>query len=447
MKNVFLFLLLIMGIVSFGQTGKTCTVCPPSLNGVTTGWVLTDSAGHAKWQVVGGGGAGSFWKTTGNSGTTAGTNFIGTTDNVSFSFRVNNVASGFMDADNTGNTSFGYSSMLDPANSFTNTAFGKFTLSIVTIGSGNNAFGGTALGDNTEGNNNVAIGTNSLTSNVTGNANIGTGNNSLSNNVDGGGNVGVGDGSLGGNISGSNNTGIGNNALNSTTGTGNIGIGYNANVSGGFDNSLAFGSISLNNSNQIGFSDNYTTLYLNLNTGSSASVLTNDGSGNASWTTNNPTQLNGVSAAGYLLKSDSSSTYATKSFVQNSYATTATTSTIVASADLTAQAAGGTITTYNTASTGTYRVGGYVNVTAIVTNVITLKVTYTDENSGSVTQIIPLTLAATGAVSTTATIVGNNSATDIQIRVKTGTTITVLTTATGVGSETFDTGVTIEKMR
>jgi hypothetical protein len=121
---------------------------------------------------------------------------------------------------------------------------------------------------------------------------------------------------------------------------------------------------------------------------------------------------------------------------------------IKASADLTAQTADvSSIATFTPSADGTFRIGAYVNVTAIVTNVITLKVTYTDENSNAVTQIIPLTLAATGAVGTTATVVGNNSATDIQIRCKSGSAITVLTTATGVGSETYDVGATIEQLR
>ena len=39
-----------------------------------------------EWASGGGGG----WSLTGNAGTTAGTNFVGTTDNVAFEIRVNN---------------------------------------------------------------------------------------------------------------------------------------------------------------------------------------------------------------------------------------------------------------------------------------------------------------------------------------------------------------------
>ncbi|NJL59355.1 MAG: hypothetical protein HC887_06635, partial [Desulfobacteraceae bacterium] len=54
----------------------------------TAGYVLTaDASGNATWQAAGGSG----WSLTGNAGTVDGTNFIGTTDNVPFDIRVNNV--------------------------------------------------------------------------------------------------------------------------------------------------------------------------------------------------------------------------------------------------------------------------------------------------------------------------------------------------------------------
>jgi hypothetical protein len=54
----------------------------------TAGYVLTSDAGGAgTWQAVG---AGSTWGLTGNSGTTAGTDFIGTSDNVALELKVNN---------------------------------------------------------------------------------------------------------------------------------------------------------------------------------------------------------------------------------------------------------------------------------------------------------------------------------------------------------------------
>ncbi len=81
MKQVIIFLLLIISVVVNSQSiGSRCAVCPPSLHGVSTGWVLTDSAGVPRWQVLPINDTINEWSLTGNSGTTAGTNFIGTTD-------------------------------------------------------------------------------------------------------------------------------------------------------------------------------------------------------------------------------------------------------------------------------------------------------------------------------------------------------------------------------
>ena len=50
----------------------------------STGQVLTQTAGGPAWQT------GGFWGLTGNAGTVAGTNFVGTTDNIGLDFRTNN---------------------------------------------------------------------------------------------------------------------------------------------------------------------------------------------------------------------------------------------------------------------------------------------------------------------------------------------------------------------
>jgi len=42
--------LLFFYVACIAQPSQRCPVCPPSLNGVTNGWVLTDSSGHAVWQ-------------------------------------------------------------------------------------------------------------------------------------------------------------------------------------------------------------------------------------------------------------------------------------------------------------------------------------------------------------------------------------------------------------
>ncbi len=81
-----------------------------------------------------------FWKITGNAGTTAGTNFLGTTDNINLVFKRNSVQAGLLDASNT--------------------AFGVGALSAVTTGANNTALGVNALSTNTIGGNNIAVGYN-----------------------------------------------------------------------------------------------------------------------------------------------------------------------------------------------------------------------------------------------------------------------------------------------
>jgi len=57
-----------------------------SPNNVTPGYYYWDGA---KWIAFGGSG-GKDWSLTGNAGTVVGTNFLGTTDNVSLAFKTNN---------------------------------------------------------------------------------------------------------------------------------------------------------------------------------------------------------------------------------------------------------------------------------------------------------------------------------------------------------------------
>lgn len=84
MKYLLTTLIIFYSLFCDAQVSSRCPVCPPSLNGVTDGWCLVDSAGKAVWQPCGGSGAGNFWKTTGNANTDSITNFIGTTDGTPF---------------------------------------------------------------------------------------------------------------------------------------------------------------------------------------------------------------------------------------------------------------------------------------------------------------------------------------------------------------------------
>lgn len=106
----------------------------------------------------------------------------------------------------------------------------------------------------------------------------------------------------------------------------------------------------------------------------------------------------------------------------------------VASNDLTAQTAPGTVVTL-TPITSTYEVGGYVNVQSISTDVLQMQITYHDENNQPQTFSFP-TISAPSATSYS----------PIIIRVLAGNPITLKTiNSTGGGTETFDAGGFIRK--
>ena len=89
------------------------------------------------------------WLLTGNRGTNAAINFLGTKDAQPLVFKVNNKKSGYIDFDaSTANTGFGYQSLLRNA-SINNTAFGYNTLSYNTNGQYNTAIGSYSLYLNT----------------------------------------------------------------------------------------------------------------------------------------------------------------------------------------------------------------------------------------------------------------------------------------------------------
>ena len=92
-----------------------------------------------------------------------------------------------------------------------NTAGGTSALSSLTTGASSTAFGFEALFNNTAGNTNTAMGVDALPANTSGSEN-----------------VAVGVGALFDNIAGGRNTAISRSALRHSTGTKNIGIGYQA---------------------------------------------------------------------------------------------------------------------------------------------------------------------------------------------------------------------------
>ena len=190
--------------------------------------------------------SGNGWALTGNVGTTA-ANFIGTTDNMPFNFKVNNQKAGTIDPV-SGNAAIGYRSLLNNTTGGSNIAIGMDALHNNTSGSGNTAIGQEALRDNTTASVNTAVGIGTLTSNTVGDGNTAIGNGALGNNTTGHSNTATGIAALQNNISGNGNEALGDRALYSnTSGNNNIAIGGSAlyyNTTG-YDNN-AIGNAALN---------------------------------------------------------------------------------------------------------------------------------------------------------------------------------------------------------
>jgi len=176
--------------------------------------------------------ANSVWNLTGNAGTTAGTNFIGTTDNKDVVFKRSGIQSGLL--------------------GFNNTSFGLLALNAATTGINNVAIGISALAANTSGGNNTATGISALANNTTGTSNTATGGSALMLNTTGGSNTATGVSALNSNTTGGNNTAIGSSALvANTTGVNNVAIGFNAGY--GDDSSTANQSVIDNNALFLGY--------------------------------------------------------------------------------------------------------------------------------------------------------------------------------------------------
>ena len=232
-----------------------------------------------------------FWKLGGNYSLDS-TKYLGTNDSTSLYFSVVGKRAGRISRDSAGVVSFGkYSAVATTGGS--NTAFGWSALRSTTTGNDNTAIGNSALKYST-GNQNTAIGARALSSLVTGSANVAIGRTSLQmaanvsstvaigtqamqNRVSGAENTAIGHTALGADTSGGNNTavgssamrfhiggsdntavgrsaliratsgsqntGIGSMALDSVTGSNNIGIGYQARV----PNNAASNQIRLGN--------------------------------------------------------------------------------------------------------------------------------------------------------------------------------------------------------
>jgi hypothetical protein len=229
----------------------------------TTGQVL--SYNGSNWQPTAT--AGSGWSLTGNAGTSAGTNFIGTTDTQSLVIKVNNQRSAKIDWAAYSPTSFGYQALnVNTAN--TNTGFGYQALKLNTIGSGNVAMGTYALTSNIVGEYNTAIGSQSLYNNID-SYNTAVGTQTLMNNTTGFWNTAIGNQALYFNTTGSRNVSVGGSSLGNTTGSYNVGVGWatlSNNSTGNYNTAIGY------NANMFGCCPNLSnTMELGYNSGVTSS--------------------------------------------------------------------------------------------------------------------------------------------------------------------------------
>ena len=265
------------------------------------------------------------WSLTGNTGTSAATNFLGTTDNVDIVFKRNNFRAGFIgDAtydgsfnSNNGNTSLGANSLVNPTvnigsqTGVRNTALGTNVMPVLTSGQRNTGIGDFSLFSNTSGTENTAIGSGALFSNTISSGHVAVGRNALTSyngpNTASIGNTAVGFAALRNTINGISNTAIGFEALRNTTGSGSVGIGYQAgrletgsnklyieNSNADANNALVYGEfdtniVRVNGTLQISNPASAPGYALPIVRGTSGQVLQTDGVGGTSWANSNNT--------------------------------------------------------------------------------------------------------------------------------------------------------------
>ncbi|OYU79902.1 MAG: hypothetical protein CFE23_11645 [Flavobacterium sp. BFFFF1] len=209
-----------------------------TVSGKSPGFYYWDNP-NVSWKSLGTG-----WLLTGNAGTTAGTNFLGTTDNVDLEINRNSTHAGFIALTSVG---FGVGSLPRTSTGSSNAALGTDALSLNSSGSNNTAVGRSALKANTTGNQNTATGNTALLKNIDGVRNTGEGYASLSENVDGIDNTGIGVYAIANNVSGDENTAVGYKAGHSSTGDSNTVVGsFAMNAASSGDCNTAMGDHALN---------------------------------------------------------------------------------------------------------------------------------------------------------------------------------------------------------
>jgi len=222
---------------------ETYSAATPAPN---AGTIITGSTGSTG--STGADGALTAWGRTGNAGTVAGTNFIGTTDAVGLRVKTNSI------------DRWGFSA-------FTSKLTNYDVLSNYFIGGGNDVATGTfnvgiasdALAGVSTGELNIAIGDQSLSATTSGGVNVGIGSSALADNLTGSGNIGIGASALVGDGTGTanENTAIGNFAgqnVSLAIGDSNTFLGSHTTADlAGITNATAVGAnVTLSQSNTIG---------------------------------------------------------------------------------------------------------------------------------------------------------------------------------------------------
>jgi hypothetical protein len=113
------------------------------------------------------------WGTLGNAGLKEGESFIGTTDAVGLSFKVNNYKSGLIDI-SRGNLFLGYRAAQNSI-AYNSVVLGSLAMQKASTSGNNISIGFQSMFNNESGGHNVGIGTGSLVNNISGNNNVAIG--------------------------------------------------------------------------------------------------------------------------------------------------------------------------------------------------------------------------------------------------------------------------------
>lgn len=250
-----------------------------------TAWVWLSDATNADT---------TAWKITGNNNITA-ARFLGTTNDSTLHFRVNNQPSGRIDSINL-NTGFGYGTLrhLNYSGGLagkTNSAFGYRAMDSTTTGFYNNAFGYNAMLSNKNGWDNSAFGNEAMKANTSGTANTAFGAGTLFLNTTGTYNTAIGWIAGFNNTTAWHNTVLGAGALrtNATT-DGNTAVGVNALMdhrTNPFNTAIGFEALQYDTSGWLNTAVGWRSMWKNLkgqeNTAIGVGSLEQDTSGN--WNT------------------------------------------------------------------------------------------------------------------------------------------------------------------